>query len=92
MAGAIDIVVNPFTATEIVNKQNGFDEHFMEQVRMPEDMRGGVDIQRYAGIMDEAGVDHSLLIAVRAGGRQMKYNIEIPYEQVAGYCREMPTR
>jgi predicted TIM-barrel fold metal-dependent hydrolase len=33
------------------------------------------------------GVDHSLLIAVRAGGRQMKYNIEIPYEQVADYCR-----
>jgi predicted TIM-barrel fold metal-dependent hydrolase len=37
-------------------------------------------------------VDHSLLIAVRAGGRQMKYNIEIPYEQVAGYCRQMPER
>ena len=56
MSGAIDIVVNPFTATEIEKKQNGFDEHFMEQVRMPADMRGGVDLQRYAGIMDEAGV------------------------------------
>lgn len=92
MPGAIDIVVNPFTAVEIEKKQNGFDANFMEQVRMPEDMRGGVGIERYAKIMDEAGVDHSLLIAVRAGGRQMKYNIEIPYEQVAGYCRQMPER
>jgi predicted TIM-barrel fold metal-dependent hydrolase len=92
MAKAIDIVVNPFTAVEIEKKQNGFDENFMEQVRMPEDMRGGVGIERYADIMDEAGVDHSLLIAVRAGGRQMKYHIEIPYEQVAGYCAEMPAR
>ena len=92
MSGAIDIVVNPFTSVEIEKKQNGFDENFMEQVRMPDDMRGGVGIERYAQIMDEAGVDHSLLIAVRAGGRQMKYHIEIPYEQVADYCRQMPTR
>lgn len=92
MVKAIDIVVNPFTATEIENKQNGFDETFMAQVRMPEDMRGGVSMERYAGIMDEAGIDHSLLIAVRAGGRDMKYAIELPYEQVAGYCNAMPAR
>ena len=54
MAGAIDIVVNPFTAVEIEKKQNGFDANFMEQVRMPEDMRGGVGIERYADIMYEA--------------------------------------
>lgn len=92
MAGAIDIVVNPFTSTEIEKKQNGFDENFMEQIRMPADMRGGVSMERYAEIMDEAGVDHSLLIAVRAGGRHMKYSIEVPYEQVAAYCDAMPSR
>ena len=92
MPGAIDIVVNPFTSVEIEKKQNGFDENFMEQVRMPADMRGGVSMERYAAIMDEAGVDHSLLIAVRAGGRQMKYSIEVPYEQVAGYCAAQPSR
>ncbi|MFT7285972.1 MAG: putative TIM-barrel fold metal-dependent hydrolase [Halieaceae bacterium] len=92
MPGAIDIVVNPFTSVEIQKGQNGFDENFMEQIRMPDDMRGGVSVERYAGIMDEAGIDHSLLIAVRAGGRQMKYSIEIPYEQVAAYCDHMPTR
>lgn len=92
MAGAIDIVVNPFTTVEVEKKQSGFDENFMKQVRMPDDMRSGVSIERYAGIMEEAGVDHSLLIAVRAGGRQMKYSIEIPYEQVADYCRQMPAQ
>lgn len=90
--GAIDIVVNPFTAVEVAGKQNGFDEAFMDQVRMPQEMRGGVSMERYASVMDEAGIDHSLLIAVRAGGRQMKYSIEIPYAQVADYCRAMPTR
>lgn len=92
MVKAIDIVVNPFTSVEIENKQNGFDETFMRQVRMPEDMRGGVFMERYADIMDDAGIDHSLLIAVRAGGRDMKYSIEVPYEQVAGYVKAMPTR
>lgn len=92
MVKAIDIVVNPFTATEIEKKQNGFDETFMEQVRMPEDMRSGVSMERYAGIMDDAGIDHSLLVAVRAGGRDMKYAIDVPYEQVAGYCKAMPKR
>lgn len=92
MSGIIDIVVNPFTAVEIQKKQNGFDADFMEQVRMPEDMREGVSMEQYTHIMDEAGVEHSLLIAVRAGGRQMKYAIEVPYEQVSAYCNAAPTR
>jgi predicted TIM-barrel fold metal-dependent hydrolase len=89
---AIDIVCNPFTATEIAKKQTGFDDRFMDQVRMPPDMRAGVSMERYATLMDEAGVEHSLLIAVRAGDRRMKGSIEIPYEQVAGYCRAAPSR
>ena len=89
---AIDIVCNPFTAAEIARKQTGFDERFMDQVRMPADMRGGVSMDRYAKLMDEAGVEHSLLIAVRAGDRRMKGSIEIPYDQVADYCRAMPRR
>lgn len=92
MVKAIDIVCNPFTAVEIEKKQNGFDENFMEQVRMPLDLRRGVSMQRYAEIMDEANIEHSLLIAVRAGHRDMKYSIEVPYDQVAEYCRAMPER
>ncbi len=89
---AIDIVCNPFTAQEIEKRQTGFDEKFMDQVRMPDDMRRGVSIDRYAAIMNEAGVDHSLLIAVRAGDRRMAGSISIPYEQVAAYCSAAPSR
>ncbi len=90
MVKGIDIVVNPFTATEIKKKQNGFDRAFMEQVRMPKDMRKGVSMEEYADIMNDADIEHSLLIAVRAGGRQFKHGIEIPYDQVAEYCNTMP--
>ncbi len=92
MVKAIDIVCNPFTAQEIAKKQSGFDSNFMDQVRMPDYMRGGVSIEDYASIMDEADVEHSLLIAVRAGDQRMRGSIEIPYEQVAEYCRQMPQR
>ncbi len=87
---AIDIVVNPFTSVEITRKQNGFDEHFMTQVRMPEAMRGGVPMGDYRDIMAEAGVCHSLLVAVRGGGRHVSYGIEVAYDQVAGYCNQYP--
>lgn len=91
-AGAIDIVCNPFTSVEVAKRQTGFDERFMDQVRMPDDMRKGVSLERYASIMDDAGVDHALLIAVRAGDRRMRGSIEIPYDQVADYCRTMSQR
>jgi len=89
---AIDIVCNPFTAQEIDKGQTGFDERFMDQVRMPAEMRGGVSMERYAAIMDEAGIAHALLVAVRAGDRLMRGSIEIPYAQVAAYCRAAPRR
>ena len=58
-------MVNAFTPQE-VNNQTGFD-NFMAQVRMPEEMRGGVTIEDYLRKMDAAGIERSLLIAVRAG-------------------------
>ena len=81
-AGAIDIVVNAFTPQEVENKQTGFDANFMAQVRMPEEMRGGVTIEDYLRKMDAAGIERSLLIAVRAGEPRGK-SFEIPYQQIA---------
>jgi uncharacterized protein len=89
---AIDIVVNLFGPQEIANGQTGFDANFMDQVRMPDWMREGVDADDYVRLMDEAGVDHSLLIAVRAGDRNWKGSFEIPYETVARWCDRHPTR
>jgi uncharacterized protein len=89
---AIDIVVNLFGPDQIAKGQTGFDANFMDQVRMPDFMRAGVDADDYVRLMDEAGVEHSLLIAVRAGDRNWKGSFEIPYETVARWCDRHPTR
>ena len=91
-AGAIDIVVNAFTPQEVENNQTGFDANFMAQVRMPEEMRGGVTIGDYLRKMDAAGIERSLLIAVRAGEPAWQGSFEIPYQQIAQYCDAYPDR
>ena len=91
-ASAIDIVVNAFTPREVDAGQTGFDKEFMTQIRMPEDMRAGVTVDDYLRKMDAAGIERSLLIAVRAGDRAWKGSFEIPYDQIADYCRSHPDR
>ena len=90
--GAIDIVCNPFTPLEVEEKQVGVDEHFYEKVRVPPEMRTGVSMEDYVAKMDRAGIERSLLIAVRAGDMRMKYSFAIPYERVAAYCEQFPGR
>ena len=91
-AGVIDIVVNAFTPQEVENNQTGFDANFMAQVRMPEEMRDGVTIEDYLRKMDAAGIERSLLIAVRAGEPAWHGSFEIPYQQIAQYCDAYPDR
>lgn len=88
--GAIDIVCNLFTETEIRNGQTGLDDYFLEQIRMPEKLRKGVSMEEYLKKMDIAGVDHSLLIAVRAGDLRMKGSFEIPYTRVHEITQQFP--
>src|SRR6476660_9897166 len=90
--GAIDIVCNPNTRLEVESRQVGVDEHFMDKVRMPQEMRSGVELDEYVAKMDRAGIERSLLIAVRAGDMRVKYSFAIPYERVAGYCEQFPGR
>jgi len=92
MAGAIDIVCNLFTPETVAAGQTGLDEEFKAQVRMPEDMRGGVTVEDYLKRMDKAGIERSLLIAVRAGDLNIKESFEIPYETVAKVCEQYPDR
>ena len=42
--------------------------------------------------MDRAGIERSLLIAVRAGDINMKGGFELPYERVHEVCRQHPAR
>lgn len=92
MAGAIDIVCNLYTPEEVRNGQTGIDEDFKTQVRMPEAMRRGVAVEDYLAKMDRAGIERSLLIAVRAGDLRMKGSFEVPYARVAEVCAAHPDR
>ena len=92
MSGIIDIVVNLYTPQEVELGQTGLDEEFKKQVRMPEKMRSGVTIPDYIKKMDQAGIERSLLIAVRAGDIRVPESFEVPYESVHKVCSEYPNR
>ncbi|MCP4000054.1 MAG: amidohydrolase [Gammaproteobacteria bacterium] len=92
MAGAIDIVCNLFTPETVANGQTGLDEDFKTQVRMPADIRDGVTVENYLTMMDKAGIERSLLIAVRAGDINKKGGFELPYDVVHKVCQQYPDR
>ena len=92
MSGIIDIVVNMFTPQEVELGQTGLDEDFKKQIRMPEEMRAGVSIPDYLKKMDQAGVERSLLIAVRGGDIRVPEGFEVPYESVHSVCQDYPNR
>ena len=92
MSGFIDIVCNPYTPYVAQNGLMGVDESFMDQIRMPEAMRAGVEIEDYLRKMDRAGIERSLLIAHRCGDLRVKGSFEIPYEYVSDICARYPDR
>ncbi len=92
MVGAIDIVCNLYTPDEVRNEQTGIDRDFKAQIRMPEHMLEGVAIPDYLHKMDRAGVERSLLIAVRCGDLRVRGSFEIPYARVAEICATYPAR
>lgn len=90
--GHIDIVCNIFTPEAVSAGMTGLDDAFKEQVRMPASMRGGIAIEDYLRKMDAAGIERSLLIAVRAGDMNVKGSFEVPYEMIAKICAQYPDR
>jgi predicted TIM-barrel fold metal-dependent hydrolase len=90
--GFIDIVTNLFTPEVVQQGRSGLDENFKAQVRMDEAMRGGVAIEDYLVKMDRAGIERSLLIAVRCGDLRVRHSYELPYEMVAEVCDTYPDR
>ncbi len=92
MTGTIDIVCNLFTPLEVANGHTGLDDAFKAQIRMPPEIRGGVTVEDYLQRMDRAGIERSLLIAVRAGDINLKGGFELPYERVRDVCQQYPAR
>lgn len=90
--GYIDIVCNLYTPEAVRKGLTGLDEHFKEQVRMPKELRPGVSIAQYLKKMDRAGIERSLLIAVRCGDLNVRGSHHVPYEMVAEICNKYPDR
>ena len=85
-------MVNLYTPREVAEQRTGLDDGFKTQVRMTDAMRAGVTIEDYLGKMDRAGIDHSLLVAVRAGDLRVRGSFEIEYERVRDVCAAHPSR
>ena len=49
-------------------------------------------MEEYVEKMDRAGIERSLLVAVRAGDMRVKHSYAIPYERIAEYCERFPGR
>ena len=92
MTGAIDIVCNLYDPMSVRLKQTGIDNDFKRQIRMDRKLWGGVPISQYMKMMDRAGIERSLLIAVRAGDMNVKGSFALPYERVYKICQKYPDR
>jgi uncharacterized protein len=92
MSGHIDIVCNLYDPVAVRNGQTGIDDAFKRQVRMDRRLWGGVPVSAYLRKMDRAGIERSLLIAVRAGDLNIAGSFELSYDRVYKVCRKYPDR
>jgi predicted TIM-barrel fold metal-dependent hydrolase len=92
MSGHIDIVCNLYDPVAVRNGQTGIDDGFKKQVRLDRRLWGGVPVSEYLRKMDRAGIERSLLIAVRAGDLKVAGSFELPYDRVYKVCNKYPDR
>ena len=90
--GAVDIVVNMYTPEVIGRGIMPTDDNFKDKVRLEGDHRKGLTHEQYIEKMDRAGIERSLLIAIRCGDRRMSTSVEIPYEMIHEACQKYPHR
>ena len=92
MAGAIDIVVNLRTPKVVEAGLSPTDSGFQDKTRQASQIRAGVEIDDYLKMMDAAGIERSLLVAVRCGPQGHKTSVAVPYQWVADICAAYPDR
>jgi predicted TIM-barrel fold metal-dependent hydrolase len=88
--GAIDTVLN-YEFGEF--ERTGWSANFIRnKIGAEEDRIKAVTVDSMLEKMDQAGVEHAFLIAVKAGSAMTTINRRIPYETVAELCRKYPDR
>jgi predicted TIM-barrel fold metal-dependent hydrolase len=90
--GAVDIVVNMYTPDIIAEGRAPTDESFRDKVRVEQSHRQGLTLEQYIEKMDRAGIERSLLVAVRCGDLRVRGSTEIPYEKVHAAVQRYPHR
>ena len=90
--GAVDIVVNMYTPEIIAEGRAPTDENFRDKVRVEQGYRRGLTLEQYIEKMDRAGIERSLLVAVRCGDLRVRGSTEIPYEKVHAAVQQYPHR
>jgi len=90
--GAVDIVVNMYTPEIIAEGRAPTDESFRDKVRVEQSHRQGLTLEQYIEKMDRAGIERSLLVAVRCGDLRVRGSTEIPYEKVHAAVQRYPHR
>ena len=90
--GAVDIVVNMYTPEIIAEGRAPTDENFRDKVRVEQGHRRGLTLEQYIEKMDRAGIERSLLVAVRCGDLRVRGSTEIPYEKVHAAVQRYPHR
>ena len=78
MTPAIDIVVNLRTPAVIAAGLSPTDAAFQDQTRQHPSIRHRVEMTDYLRLMDEAGIERSLLIAIRCGSHDEERSVAIP--------------
>jgi uncharacterized protein len=90
--GAVDIVVNMYTPEIVAEGRAPTDERFRDQVKVEQAHRRGLTLEQYLEKMDRAGIERSLLVAVRCGDLRVRGSTEIPYETVHAAVARYPHR
>lgn len=89
---AIDCVVNPITPEIMRLRPKWSTEFWTRKIGRGSDLAAGVPHERMLAMMDEAGIERSLLIATKTGRLGLPGSWHLPYEIVADAVRRHPDR
>ena len=89
---AIDVVCNFELADPELERPEWSKNFITKKIGSPDSLLGRFTAEGFVDYMEEAGVEHAFLIAVRAGSYLNRISREVPYEKVADVVQAHPER
>ncbi|MBX7219281.1 MAG: amidohydrolase family protein [Blastocatellia bacterium] len=91
MSGAIDIVVNLWTA-EVTKNYTAKLDQFWNWAKVLDQTKDGISVDEMLRRMDQAGIERGLLVATTGGDVGSDIFFEKPYTLIAGTINQYPDR